>query len=142
VLVGGKLMDLARWMSRYYVTTAGDGHREHHPLGREEKSRLGYAQIVRLAQSREQTQATLEKTKAPKRRAILARLLQLPPDGSIELVRLAGESGATAPTIRKLVRLGLITIRPEIDLPRLTADIVDSPATSLKSSSIKTSKLF
>jgi primosomal protein N' (replication factor Y) len=132
VLVGGKLMDLARWMSRYYVTPLGTVIESIIPSAVKKKVGLGYAQIVRLAQSREQTQATLEKTKAPKRRAILARLLQLPPDGSIELVRLAGESGATAPTIRKLVRVGLITIRPEIDLPRLTADIVDTPGDELQ----------
>jgi primosomal protein N' (replication factor Y) len=67
-------------------------------------------------------QAILEKTKARKRRAILARLLQLDPEhdgGAIDIVRLAGESGSTVPTIRKLGRLALITITPEIDLPSL-----------------------
>jgi primosomal protein N' (replication factor Y) len=68
-------------------------------------------------------QAIFEKTRAPKRRAILARLMQLEPGSSIELVRLAGESGATLPTVRKLARLGLITVSAEIDLPRLTANM-------------------
>ena len=53
---------------------------------------LGYVQQVRLAQSHEQVQAILEKTKAPKRRAILARLLQLADNDAIDIVRLAGES--------------------------------------------------
>ncbi len=53
----------------------------------------------------------------------MARLLQLEPGASIELVRLAGESGVTLPTVRKLIRLGLITVTAEVDLPRLTANM-------------------
>lgn len=126
VLVDERIMQLARWMSRYYVTPLGSVIESIIPSAVKKKVGLGYANIVRLAQSRQATQAMLEKTRAPKRRAILARLLQLDLDGSIELVRLAGESGATTQTIRKLVRLGLITIRPEVDLPRLTANLCES----------------
>jgi primosomal protein N' (replication factor Y) len=146
VLVPPKLMELARWMSRYYCTPLGTVLETIIPSAVKKKIGLGYVQRVRLAQGREQVQAILEKTKAPKRRAILARLLQLEPPsasgdasgggdvsaaaeaggaggaGAIDIVRLAGESGATIRTIRKLVRLGLITITPEVDLPRL-ADV-------------------
>ena len=75
---------------------AGGGAGLGDPVGGQEADRAsGYAQVVRLLPAREQVQAIFEKTRAPKRRAILARLLQLEPGGSIELARLAGESGAT-----------------------------------------------
>src|SRR5688572_30529639 len=116
VLVPPKLMELARWMSRYYCTPLGTVLETVIPSAVKKKIGLGYVQRVRLVQSHEQVQAILEKTKAPKRRAILARLLQLTADDAIDIARLAGESGATVPTIRKLVRLGLITVTPEVDL--------------------------
>src|SRR6201999_1932578 len=62
-------------------------------------------------------------TKARKRRAILARLLQLEPEQTIELVRLAGEAGVKPPTVRKLVAAGVISIHSEVDLPALTRDM-------------------
>ncbi|MGB7158409.1 MAG: primosomal protein N' [Tepidisphaeraceae bacterium] len=123
VLFPPKLMELARWMSRYYVSPLGTVLESVIPSAVKKKVGLGYSQIVRVALPPEKIQEILEKTKAPKRRAILARLLQIEPGGSIELVRLAGEAGSTPPTVRKLVRLGLITITPEVDLPRLTADV-------------------
>ncbi len=122
VLVGGPLMELSRWISRYYCTPLGMVIENIIPSAVRKKVGIGYSQIIRLAKSREEVQAILEKTTTPKRRAILARLLQLEPDGSIELTRLASEAGTKPPTVRKLARLGLITIRPEVDLPKFTAD--------------------
>ncbi len=119
VLVDARMMELARWMSRYYVAPLGTVIESIIPSAVKKKTGLGYTRLVSLAKSRDQTQEILEKTKAPKRRAVLARLLQLPPDGSIELVRLASESGTTVATVRKLQPLGWISLRPEMDLPRL-----------------------
>src|SRR5204862_2959080 len=87
-----------------------------------------YNRMVRLAKPREQIQQILEKTRAAKRRAILARLLLLEPDQSVELTHLASEAGTTPATVRKLTRLGLITVTSEVDLPRLTRDMPQSPA--------------
>jgi primosomal protein N' (replication factor Y) (superfamily II helicase) len=125
-LLDGKLLELARWMSRYYCTPLGAVIDNIIPSAVKKKIGLGYTQVVRLTKSREEIQATLEKTKAPKRRAILARMLQLEEAAEIELVKLASEAGATVATVRKLVRLGLISIRPQVDLPRLTANVVES----------------
>jgi primosomal protein N' (replication factor Y) len=119
VLVPPRLMELARWMSRYYCTPLGTVLECVIPSAVKKKIGLGYVQNISLIMPREQVQALLEKTKAPKRRAILARLLQLEPDEPIDIVRLAGESGATVPTVRKLGRLGLIAITPQVDLPSL-----------------------
>jgi primosomal protein N' (replication factor Y) len=121
VLVDERLMRLARWMSRYYCTPLGTVIETIIPAAVKKRIGMGYSQQVRLAKGREEVQAILEKTRAPKRRAILARLLLMEPDATVELTRLARESGTTPPTARKLARLGLITIRPEVDLPRLTA---------------------
>ena len=51
---------------------------------------------------------------------------------AIDLPRLAGQSGATPITIRKLARLGLITITAEVDLstlsiPRESAEASETP---------------
>ena len=123
VLISPKLMELSLWMSRYYVAPLGTVLESVIPSAVKKRTGIGYSQVVHLAQPREKVQEALEKTKAPKRRAVLARLMLLEPDQTIELNRLAGEAGTRPPTVRKLVRLGLITIRPEIDLPRLTANI-------------------
>jgi primosomal protein N' (replication factor Y) len=106
VLVPPSVMRLARWMSRYYCTPLGTVIESVIPSAVKKKIGIGYTPVVRLAQTREQLQEILEKTRAPKRRAILARLLQLEPDHGIELAKLAGESGTTPPTVRKLARLG------------------------------------
>ena len=120
VLVSPPLMELARWMSRYYCAPLGAVLESVLPSAVRKRIGIGYQQIVRTAQDRAQLQSTFEKTKAPKRRAILGRLLQLSEGEGIELLRLAGEAGVTAPTVRKLARLGLIKISAEIDLPRLS----------------------
>jgi primosomal protein N' (replication factor Y) len=126
VLFPPKIMELARWMSRYYVAPLGTVLESVIPSAVKKKVGIGYSQIVRPARPPQELQSILETTRAPKRRAIIARLLQMEPGGSIDIVRLAGEAGVTVPTVRKLARFGLITITPEIDLPRLTADLKPS----------------
>ncbi len=128
VLVPPNVMKLARWMSRYYCTPLGTVIESVIPSAVKKKIGIGYTPVVRLAQTREQLQEILEKTRAPKRRAILARLLQLEPEHGIELAKLAGESGTTPATVRKLARLGLIAITMEVDLPRFSADVGAIPA--------------
>ena len=123
VLLAPPMMQLARWMSRYYCAPLGTVIDSVIPSAVKKKVGLGYLHMVRLIKPREEIQAILEKTKAVKRRTLLAHLLQLEPEKSIEIHRLAGESGTTAPTIRKLARLGWISITPEIDLPGFTADV-------------------
>lgn len=119
VLIPPTLMELARWMSRYYCAPLGSVIESVLPSAVRKQIGMGYQHIVRPVQNREEFQTIFEKTKAPKRRAILGRLLQLEPGEGIELVRLAGEANVTTPTVRKLTRLGLITITPEMDLPKL-----------------------
>ncbi|WP_428937335.1 replication restart helicase PriA [Fontivita pretiosa] len=128
VLVDGPMLELARWMSRYYCAPLGTVIETIIPSAVKKKVGLGYSQMVSLAKPREQAQSILEKTKAPKRRAILARLLQLEPGESIELSRLAGQAGVTVATVRRLRGTGLITIRSEPDLAGLTSQIEVSPA--------------
>ena len=124
VLINPAMMELARWMSRYYCAPLGAVLETVIPAAVKKKIGVGYAQMVRPLPGREALQALFEKTRAPKRRAILARLLLLDEGQSVEINRLAGEAGATVPTVRKLVRLGLIAITPQVDLPSLAADTV------------------
>ena len=124
VLINAALMELARWMSRYYCAPLGTVLETVIPAAVKKKIGVGYLQMVRPLPGRADLHVLFEKTKAPKRRAILARLLLLAEGASVELNRLAGEAGATVPTVRKLVRLGLIAITPQVDLPSLAADSV------------------
>ena len=115
VLVPEKLMQLAQWMAKYYCCPLGTVFESIIPSAVKKKVGLEYTPMVRLAQSPEALQALLEKTKAPKRRSILARLLQLKDEEAADLTRLAGEAGVTPATVRKLVAMGLITITAEPD---------------------------
>ena len=115
VLVSPRMMELARWISRYYITPLGTVLETIIPSAVKKRVGLGYLHHVRLLAEPAKIQELLEKTKAPKRRAIMARLLQLEPDASIELLRLASEAGATPPTVRKLVRAGVISMTAEPD---------------------------
>ena len=123
VLLTPKMMELARWISRYYCTPLGASIDTMIPSAVKKRVGLGYSQMVRLAKSREEIQGILEKTRAPKRRAILARLLQMEPGVALELTHLAGEAGSTPVTVRKLSRLGWITVTPEVDLPSFATDL-------------------
>jgi primosomal protein N' (replication factor Y) len=127
ILVDGRMLELARWMSRYYCTPLGAVIENIIPSAVKKKIGIGYSRIVSLAAEREKVQEILESTKARKRRAILARLLQLEPGAKIEIARLAGEAGVTVPTVRKLRGTGLITIRSEPDMAGLTDSINLTP---------------
>ncbi|HTW95096.1 MAG TPA: primosomal protein N', partial [Tepidisphaeraceae bacterium] len=121
ILAPPKLMSLARWMSRYYVTPLGTVLESVIPSAVKKRKGIDYSTIVLLNQPRDQIQQLLETTKAPKRRAILARLLLLKENEGIDLFRLAGEAGVTPPTVRKLLKLGLISIRQEADFQGFTS---------------------
>ncbi len=123
VLVSPRLMELARWISRYYVTPLGVVLDNVIPASVRKRIGVGYTSIVRLTKEPAEIQEILEKTKTTKRRAILARLLLIEKEKGIELVRLASEANVTPATIRKLVKLGFITIRSEVDMPGLDADM-------------------
>ncbi|HEV8291183.1 MAG TPA: primosomal protein N', partial [Tepidisphaeraceae bacterium] len=115
ILLPPKMMELACWMARYYCTPLGTVIDSIIPSAVKKKIGLGWTHQVRLAKSAEEIQAILEKTKAAKRRAILARLLQIKEGEAAELHRIASEAGTRAATVRKLVKLGLITITAEPD---------------------------
>ncbi|MGN6727354.1 MAG: replication restart helicase PriA [Tepidisphaeraceae bacterium] len=119
VLVSPKMMELARWISRYYVSPLGMVLETIVPAAVKKRIGLGYSKQVRAAMPAEALQATLEASKNKKRRTILSRLLQLEPEQSIELNRLAFESGTSVPTVKKLATAGLITITEEADLGTL-----------------------
>src|SRR5881394_1079054 len=108
ILLPPKMMELACWMARYYCTPLGTVIDSIIPSAVKKKIGLGWTHQVRLAKTPEEIQAVLEKTRAAKRRAILARLLQIEVGKSAELHRIASEAGTKTATVRKLVKLGLI----------------------------------
>ncbi len=119
ILLPPKMMELACWMARYYCTPLGSVIDSIIPSAVKKKVGLGWTHQVRLAKTPAEIQEVLEKTRAGKRRAILARLLQIKEGESAELFKVASEAGTKAATVRKLVKLGLITItaEPDFDLP-------------------------
>jgi len=129
VLIPPTLMELACWMSRYYIAPLGLVLESIIPSAVKKRTGIGYISFVDLIKPREEVQEFLEKSKAPKRRAVLARLLQLEPGHSIELLRLAKEAGVKPNTVRRLAALGWIALRSEVDLPGLTADLAATAAT-------------
>ncbi|QOV90782.1 replication restart helicase PriA [Humisphaera borealis] len=131
VLIPPTLMELACWMSRYYIAPLGLVLECIIPSAVKKRTGVGYITFVQLAKPREEVQAFLEKAKAPKRRAVLARLLQLEPGHSVELLRLAKEAGVKPNTVRKLAGLGWISLKAEVDLPGMTADTLVVPATEV-----------
>src|SRR6266566_7349282 len=72
VLVTPGLLELARWMSRYYCAPLGTVLDTIIPAAVKKRIGMGYLQIVRPNKTREELQTLFEKTKAKKRRAILA----------------------------------------------------------------------
>jgi len=119
VLVTPGLLELSRWMSRYYCAPLGTVLDSVIPAAVKKRIGMGYVQMVRLAKPREEVQEIFEKNKARKRRAILARLLQVEPGGALPIGTLASEAGATPPTVRKLAALGVISIKSEADASSL-----------------------
>jgi len=115
VLLTAAMLELARWISRYYCCALGAVIESMIPSAVKKRIGLGYTAMIRLAKSREEIQTILEKIRAPKRRAILSRLLLVEPGQAVELLRLASESASTPQTVRKLAKAGLITITDEPD---------------------------
>ena len=120
VLVNPKMMELARWIGRYYLAPLGMVLDSIIPSAVKKRIGLGYSRMVRAAKPREALQAVLETTKAPKRRAVLARLLLVEDGETIEITRLAAEAGTTPGTVRALKKLGLIELSTQPDLQSLT----------------------
>jgi primosomal protein N' (replication factor Y) len=129
VLVSPQLMDLARWMGKYYVAPLGVVLESVIPSAVKKRIGLGYTSIVRCAIERVPLQSFFEKTKAPKRRALLSRLLHLQPDEGVDLQRLAGEAGVTPTTVRKLAQLGIINITEQPDLESFSEEVLSTDST-------------
>ena len=132
ILVSPPVMQLARWIGRYYCAPLGVVLEAVIPAAVKKKIGIGYSSIVRLAHEPEKIQEILEKTRSRKRRAVLARLLQVEKDKGIELNRLAGEAGVRPPTVRKLAGLGIVAIKAEIDLPKMTENLAAGTADEQK----------
>lgn len=126
VLVRGTMMELARWISRYYVSPLGMVLESIIPTAVKKRIGLGYTRQVRPAMPRDQLQATIESTKNARRRAILAHILQVEESKSIELHQLALEAGSTVQLVKKLASAGYLSISEEADLGSLDARSLDA----------------
>jgi primosomal protein N' (replication factor Y) len=122
VLAQPMMLELARWISRYYVSPLGMVLETIIPSAVKKRIGLGYTQQVTAAKPKEELQAILEATKNAKRRTALARLLQVEEGDSIELQTLAFEAGTTRQLIKKLAQAGLLRITEHADLGTLAVD--------------------
>lgn len=125
VLIHPKMMQLAQWIARYYVSPLGMVLESMIPSAVKKRIGLGYTRQVRPAVSRQQLQEILETTRNTRRRAVLARLLQVEEGKSIEIHQLALEAGSTVQLVKKLAEAGYLTIREEADLGSPDTQAVD-----------------
>mgnify|MGYP003878653271 CR=1 FL=1 len=121
-LLSAAMLDLARWISRYYVTPLGTVIDSVIPSAVKKQVGLGRVARVRVLWPREQVQDLLERTRTAKRRAVLSRLLQIPEGGSADLVALAGDAGVKPATVRKLAATGVLSVIDEPDYAPVEAD--------------------
>lgn len=119
VILTPALMELARWMSRYYICPLGTVLETVIPSAVKKRIGLGYQTIARAAVSRQRLQELVEAAKTIKRRAVLARLLQVPEGEGIALETLAAEAGVKTATARKLAALGVISLATVPDIAGL-----------------------
>ena len=116
-LVTPAMMELARWISRYYFCPLGTVLESVIPSAVKKRIGLGYLQIVRAAQSTDEIHAASGKnTGAHNSAQSSAGFLQLPLGEGIELHKLAEEAGTTlVVTVRKLVKAGIISTTTEAE---------------------------
>ena len=105
-LLTARLLELARWMSRYYCTPLGTVLESVIPAA--VKKRVGLAEITLVHLN--PTSDFTPPAKKGKTQAILDILRQNPPEQGIEITRLAELADVTPATIRKLASKGLISI--------------------------------
>jgi primosomal protein N' (replication factor Y) (superfamily II helicase) len=108
-LVNEKLMRLALWVSSYYLTPLGMVLENLIPSAVKKRIGVKSIKLVRAALDRAKLQTLAEGAKAPKRRAILGRLLQLPDGEDIPLVKLALEAGVKPGAVLTLVKKGVLS---------------------------------
>ena len=126
------LLDLSRWMSRYYVTPLGTVLESVIPSAVRNRTGIGQITTVQAAMTHAQMQELLGKSKRGKTSAVLGALLNLSENQSVELVRLATAAGVKIPTLRRLAGKGILKMTRKVDygLPPLPEDdhfIAESP---------------
>ncbi len=109
-LVTGPLMEMALWLSRYYFSPLGIVLDAMVPSGVKKRTGLSRVRYVKPVLSHEKLTELLAQIKAPRRRAVVARLLELEPGESIELTKLAQDSNASPTVIKKLAEVGVVEI--------------------------------
>jgi len=109
------LLDLARWMCRYYVTPLGTVLESVIPSAVKNRTGIGQITMVQAALTHAQMQELLGKSKRGKTSAILGALLNLSENESIELVRLATAAGVKIPTLRRLAGKGILKMTRQVD---------------------------
>lgn len=125
-LLDGNLLELSRWMSRYYCCPLGIVMESLVPSAVRRRVGLDYITVVKPAVSPEEIQSLLETMHSKKRRAILARVLQIPAGGEEEITVVASHAGCKPPAIRQLMKMGVVTIEKR---PDYTPEFVDHPFT-------------
>src|SRR5205085_1729904 len=93
VLLDKNLLELSRWMGRYYCCPLGTVVESVIPSAVRRQVGMDHMTVVMLGVTPEKVQEALEATKARKRRAVLGRLLQIPVGGREDIAVLAGEAG-------------------------------------------------
>lgn len=118
------LLELARWMSRYYVTPLGTVLESVIPSAVKNRTGIGQITLVEAAMTHAEMQELLKESKRGKLSAVLGALLNLSEHEKVEIVRLASDAGVKIPTLRRLAAKGILKMSRQIDygLPPLPED--------------------
>ncbi len=111
-LIIPEILELARWMSRYYCTPLGTVLESVIPSAVKKRVGVRTQWIVRPGTQADLAIA-LAKVKNSKRRAILQSLIAMPPDESMTLDELAEQAGTSPASVRKLADSGLLHLTRE-----------------------------
>ncbi len=127
-LLRPQVLELARWMSRYYVTPLGTVLESVIPAAVKKRTGLGQITLVSPALSREEMKQRMASLRRGKSAAVLGVLLKLDDGEQIEITRLATDANTTVATVRKLAAQNLVRLSRQTDFS-LPEDEIDKQFT-------------
>ena len=134
-LLRPQLLQLARWMSRYYVTPLGTVLESVVPSAVKKRTGIGQLTLVSPSLSQQEMREHIAKSRRGKSAAVLGVLLQLGEAERIEITRLATAAGTKIATVRKMAGQGLLRLSREADFsipaPPDQRDFTPEPPLSL-----------
>lgn len=114
-LIRPALLQLARWMGRYYITPLGTVLESLIPSAVKKRAGLARVTQVSAALTAEEMRQRMAASKRGKSSAVLSIMLKLDEGERIEIGKLAQAAKTTPATVRKMAAAGLLRFERETD---------------------------